>query len=125
MDTPERVRIDKWLWAARFFKTRSLALDAIALGRVRIGGERIKPAREARVGDRIEIIRGETRTVVLIQALSAARGPAAAARLLYAETAESVARRERQSQVRRYGAEPAATLQGRPTKRDRRRLEQL
>jgi ribosome-associated heat shock protein Hsp15 len=125
MDTPERVRIDKWLWAARFYKTRSLALDAIALGRVRIEGERIKPAREARVGDRVEIIQGETRTVVLIQALSAARGPATAARLLYAETAESLARRERQSQVRRYGAEPAATLQGRPTKRDRRRLQQL
>jgi ribosome-associated heat shock protein Hsp15 len=125
MDTPERIRIDKWLWAARFFKTRSLALEAIALGRVRVEGERIKPAREARVGERVEIVHGETRTVVVIQALSAVRGPAPAARLLYAETAESLARRERQSQVRRYGAEPAATLQGRPTKRDRRRLEQL
>ena len=125
MDTTERIRIDKWLWAARFFKTRSLALDAIALGRVRVAGERIKPAREARVGDRVEIVHGETRTVVVIQALSAVRGPAPAARLLYAETAESLARRERQAQVRRYGAEPAATLQGRPTKRDRRRLEQL
>ena len=125
MDTTERIRIDKWLWAARFFKTRSLALDAIALGRVRVEGERVKPAREARVGERVEIVHGETRTVVVIQALSAVRGPAPAARLLYAETAESLARRERQAQVRRYGAEPAATLQGRPTKRDRRRLEQL
>ena len=125
MDTTERVRIDKWLWAARFFKTRSLALDAIELGRVRIEGERVKPARETRVGERVEISQGEQRTVVVVRALSTVRGPAAAARLLYEETAQSVARRERQSQVRRYGAEPAATLQGRPTKRDRRRLERL
>jgi ribosome-associated heat shock protein Hsp15 len=125
METSERVRIDKWLWAARFFKTRSLALDAIALGRVRVEGERVKPARDARVGERVEIVQGENRTVVVIVALSAVRGPATAARLLYAETAESQARRERQAQVRRYGAEPAASLQGRPTKRDRRRLEQL
>jgi ribosome-associated heat shock protein Hsp15 len=125
METPERVRFDKWLWAARFFKTRSLALDAIALGRVRVAGDRIKPAREARIGDRVEIIQGEARTVVVVQALAAVRGPAAAARLLYSETADSIARRERQVQVRRYGAEPAATLQGRPTKRDRRLLEKL
>jgi ribosome-associated heat shock protein Hsp15 len=125
MESAERVRIDKWLWAARFFKTRSLALDAIALGRVRVAGERVKPAREARIGERVEIVQGEHRVVVVVQALSAVRGPATAARLLYTETAESLARRERQAQVRRYGAEPAASLQGRPTKRDRRRLEQL
>jgi ribosome-associated heat shock protein Hsp15 len=125
MDTPGHVRIDKWLWAARFFKTRSLALDAIALGRVRVEGERVKPAREARVGERVEIVQGEQRMVVVIAAVSAIRGPATAARLLYAETAESQARRERQAQVRRYGAEPAASLQGRPTKRDRRRLEKI
>jgi len=125
MDTAERIRIDKWLWAARFFKTRSLALDAIALGRVRVEGERVKPAREARIGERVEIVQGESRTVVVIRALSAVRGPATAARQLYAETAESQARRERQAQVRRYGAEPAAALQGRPTKRDRRLLEKL
>ncbi len=125
MDTAERIRIDKWLWAARFFKTRSLALDAIALGRVRVEGERVKPAREARIGERVEIVQGESRTVVVVRALSAVRGPATAARLLYAETAESRERRERQAQVRRYGAEPAATLAGRPTKRDRRLLEKL
>ena len=100
-------------------------MPAIALGRVRIAGERIKPAREARVGDRVEIVQGEARTVVVVQALSAVRGPASAARLLYTETAESIARRERQTQVRRYGAEPAASLPGRPTKRDRRLLEKL
>ena len=125
MDTSERVRIDKWLWAARFFKTRSLALDAIELGRVRIDGARVKPARDARIGERVEIAQGEHRTVVVIQALSAVRGSATVARALYSETTESLARRERQAQVRRYGAEPAATLQGRPTKRDRRRLDQL
>lgn len=125
MDAPERIRIDKWLWAARFFKTRSLALDAIALGRVRVEGERVKPAREARIGERVEIVHGESRIVVVVRALSAVRGPATAARLLYEETADSQARRERQAQVRRYGAEPAATLQGRPTKRDRRLLEKL
>jgi len=97
MDTPGHVRIDKWLWAARFFKTRSLALDAIALGRVRVEGERVKPAREARVGERVEIVQGEQRMVVVIAAVSAIRGPATAARLLYAETAESQARRERQA----------------------------
>jgi ribosome-associated heat shock protein Hsp15 len=125
MDNPERVRIDKWLWAARFYKTRSLALAAIELGRVRVEGERVKPAREARVGERVEVIVGEHRTVVVIQALSAVRGPATAARALYEETPESRERRERLAQVRRYGAEPAASLQGRPTKRDRRRLERL
>ena len=125
MDTPESVRIDKWLWAARFFKTRSLAADAVELGRVRIEGERVKPARSARIGERVEIAQGEQRRVVVVRALSAVRGPAPVARTLYEETAESAARRERAAQVRRYGAEPAATLAGRPTKRDRRRLERL
>ena len=125
MDTPEHVRIDKWLWAARFYKTRSQATDAIELGRVRVEGERVKAARAARVGERVEITQGEQRTVVVVRALSAVRGPAPVARALYEETTESAARRERAAQVRRYGAEPAATLQGRPTKRDRRRLERL
>ncbi len=124
-DAAEHVRIDKWLWAARFYKTRSQALDAIELGRVRVEGERVKPARAAHVGDRVEILAGATRIVVIVRALAAVRGPAPAARMLYEETAQSVAQRERQAQVRRYGAEPAATLQGRPTKRDRRRLERL
>ncbi len=125
MDSPDRVRIDKWLWAARFFKTRALALDAIALGRVRVEGERVKPAREARIGERVEIAAGEQRLVVIVRGLASVRGPAPVARTLYEETADSAARRERQAQVRRYGAEPAATLAGRPTKRDRRRLERL
>jgi len=125
MDETTRVRIDKWLWAARFYKTRSLALDAIELGRVRVEGQRVKPAREVRLGERIELVQGEQRIAVIVRALCAVRGPATAARTLYEETAQSVSKRERQAQVRRYGAEPAAALPGRPTKRDRRRLERL
>ena len=125
MADAQRVRMDKWLWAARFYKTRSLATAAIELGRVRIGGERVKPAREAHIGERVELVQGEQRLVIVVRALSAVRGPAAVARTLYEETAESLALRERQAQVRRYGAEPAASLTGRPTKRDRRRLERI
>jgi ribosome-associated heat shock protein Hsp15 len=125
MSDDARVRIDKWLWAARFYKTRSLALAAIELGRVRVEGERVKPAREARVGERIELLQGEQRIELVVRALSAVRGPAPVARALYEESAASLLRRERQAQARRYGVEPAAALAGRPTKRDRRRLERL
>jgi ribosome-associated heat shock protein Hsp15 len=115
-----RVRLDKWLWAARFFKTRSLASQAIDLGRVRIEGERIKPAREARVGETLDIQAGEQRFTVQVLALSAQRGPAPVARLLYQESPESLLRRQRLSEQR--ATEPARTLKGRPTKRDRREL---
>ena len=125
MNQVERVRIDKWLWAARFFKTRSLALDAIEFGRVRVEGQRVKPSREVHPGDRLLVVQGEQRIELIVLALSTIRGPANAARTLYAETPESTQRRERQAEVRRYAAEPAATLAGRPTKRDRRRLERL
>lgn len=121
----DRLRIDKWLWAARFFKTRAAACAAIELGRVRIDGERIKPAREARIGERVEILLGDARVEVDVVALSAQRGPAPAARLLYAETPASTERRERQAETRRYGAEPAQAIQGRPTKRDGRQLRRL
>jgi ribosome-associated heat shock protein Hsp15 len=121
----ERVRIDKWLWAARFYKTRSLALDAIELGRVRVEGARVKPAREARIGERIELQHGEQRIELVVRQLASVRGPAPVARRLYEETPASLQRRERQAQARRYGAEPAVTRQGRPTKRDRRKLAQL
>jgi len=125
MSTAARLRIDKWLWAARFYKTRSLAAAAIELGRVRVAGERIKPARETRVGDRIELQQGDARIELVVRALSEVRGPAPQARTLYEETAASALRREQRAQARRYGVEPAAALAGRPTKRDRRRLEQL
>jgi ribosome-associated heat shock protein Hsp15 len=123
--TTEHVRIDKWLWAARFFKTRSLATDAIELGRVRIAGERIKPAREARIGEALEIAIGEQRLEVVVRALSAVRGPALAARQLYVETEESVRRREQRAEARRLGAEPAQAIRGRPTKREGRALRRV
>jgi ribosome-associated heat shock protein Hsp15 len=125
MSDPDRIRIDKWLWAARFFKTRSLAAQAIDLGRVRIEGERIKPAREARIGETIAIQVGESRLQVVVKALSSLRGPASAARLLYEETPESLKLRARKAEQGRFGTEPARTLQGRPTKRDRRQLSDL
>ncbi|MFN7570432.1 MAG: RNA-binding S4 domain-containing protein [Betaproteobacteria bacterium] len=120
-----RIRIDKWLWAARFFKTRSLAAQAVDLGRVRLAGERIKPAREVHAGDRYEIAVGEQRLEIVVLGVSHIRGPAPAARLLYEETPESIARRTRLAEGRRLGAEPALALKGRPTKRDRRELGRL
>jgi len=114
------IRLDKWLWAARFFKTRSQASQAIDLGRVRIDGERLKPAHEARIGEMLDVQVGEQRMQVVIRALSEQRGPASVARELYQETADSVARRERRAEQR--AAEPARSIKGRPTKRDRREL---
>ena len=119
------MRLDKWLWAARFFKTRSLAQQAVAGGRVQLNGERTKRAHEVRVGDSIDIRVGEWRWQILVKALSEQRGPAEEARRLYDETPESRAERERRQDLRRWGAEPAASLKGRPTKRDRRLLEGL
>lgn len=122
MQADARVRIDKWLWAARLFKTRTLAVDAVDLGRVRVNGERVKPAREARVGDRVEVLAGDMRSEFVIRALSARRGPAAVAQRLYEETEDSRVRRERRRELGRYGAEPARAISGRPTKRDGRLL---
>ena len=122
MQSEGRVRIDKWLWAARLFKTRTLAAYAVDLGRVRINGERIKPAREARPGDRVEVQLGEVRLDLVIRALSGQRGPASTAQQLYEETAESRMRREMRRESLRYGAEPARSIKGRPTKRDGRAL---
>ncbi len=121
MQGSDRLRLDKWLWAARFFKTRSLASQAIDLGRVCVDGERVKPAREVKIGDRLLIQAGEQRFEILVRALSATRGPAPVARELYQETGESLARRARQAEQRT--AEPARSIKGRPTKRDRRDLE--
>jgi ribosome-associated heat shock protein Hsp15 len=120
-----RVRLDKWLWAARLFKTRSVAAEAVNSGRVRVNGARTKPAREVRPGDRIEISQRAAAMVVDVQAVSAVRGPAPVARRLYVETADSAARRESLREAHRLGAEPADALQGRPTKRDARRLKRL
>ncbi|MFN5510959.1 MAG: RNA-binding S4 domain-containing protein [Burkholderiales bacterium] len=117
------VRLDKWLWAARFFKTRSLAQDAIEQGRVRVAEERVKTARLLRVGERVSIRIESIERQVIVQALSEQRGPASVAQTLYQETAESVVAREAAREQRRLFAEPAQAIVGRPTKRDRRQLE--
>jgi len=121
--TESRVRLDKWLWAARFFKTRSLAAEEIAKGRVAVNGQPAKASREVRADDLIEMRQGGLARQVKVLALSHVRGPAPVAQVLYAETAESIAERERLARARRDGVEPALAIeQGRPTKRDRRRL---
>jgi ribosome-associated heat shock protein Hsp15 len=123
MNDTLRVRLDKWLWAARFFKTRALAAEEADRGRVQVNGANAKPAREVRVGDRIRLRQGVIERTVDVRALSSIRGPAPAAQALYEETAESTAARERAATARRLAPEPADSLeQGRPTKRDRRQL---
>ena len=126
MQAPEGksgVRLDKWLWAARFFKTRSLATDEIGKGRVEVNGQTAKASREVRVGDRVELRQGSVRRTVTVCGLSAVRGPAPVAQSLYAETPESIASREEAARSRRLAPEPAAAIgQGRPTKRNQRQL---
>jgi ribosome-associated heat shock protein Hsp15 len=119
------VRIDKWLWAARFFKTRSLATEAVAGGRVHVNGARVKAAREIRVGDVVEVTIATVRRTVQVTGLAERRGPAAVAATLYAETPESVAAREQQARERRLARPLGADLGARPTKLERRRLEAL
>jgi len=121
----ERVRIDRWLWAARFFKTRSAAADAVAGGHVQVDGERVKPARDVRVGDTLEIRRGETRWTVVVSGIADRRGSASVAATLYEETAESLETRERERLARRLARPLGADLAGRPTKQARRRLDAL
>jgi len=117
------VRLDKWLWAARFFKTRSLAQQAIAAGRVKLKEVRVKSSHELKAGDALAIRVGDFEWQIVVSALSDKRGPAEQARKLYQETEASRAERERRRDLRRWGAEPASALKGRPTKRDRRRIE--
>jgi len=117
------MRVDKWLWAARFFKTRSLAQQAIAAGRVKLNDGRVKPAHELKTGDGVAIRVVDYEWQIVVKALSDKRGPAEQARKLYQETEASRAERERRQDLRRWGAEPASALKGRPTKRDRRRIE--
>ena len=119
------MRLDKWLWAARFFKTRSLAQQAVAAGRVQLNGERTKPAHEVKPNDSIVVRVGDWRWAIIVRELSERRGPAEEARKLYEETAASRAERERRSDLRRFGVEPASSIKGRPTKRDRRELERF
>ncbi len=118
------LRIDKWLWAARFFKTRSLATEEVIKGRVQLNGQDVKAAREVKIGDTIQLRQGQVQRIVTVRGLSGVRGPAPVAQALYEETPESIAAREVAAQQRRFGVEPAHTLvQGRPTKRDRRDIK--
>lgn len=120
------IRIDKWLWAARFFKTRSLAQEAVELGRVRLAGQRLKPSRDVKPGDRLTVERGEERFEIFVEKISAVRGPAPAAQTLYRETDESREKRERASEMRKIAMEPASTIaKGRPTKRDARLIRRV
>ncbi len=120
-----RARLDKWLWAARFFKTRGLAAEAIERGRVSVNDQLAKASRELKPGDRVALRHaGNAVQTVVVRGLSTQRGPAAVAQTLYEETAESLAARAAAAQARRLAPEPAQTLtQGRPTKRDRRDLD--
>ena len=120
----QSTRIDKWLWAARFFKTRTLAADAVKGGRVELGGARVKAAKEVAVGDELQITIGQTRRTVVVRGVSDKRGPAKVAVTLYEETPESIAAREAAAEQRRLmSPPPGADLGMRPTKRDRRRLD--
>jgi ribosome-associated heat shock protein Hsp15 len=116
-------RIDKWLWAARFFKTRSLASQAVAGGKVKLNGERTKPAKELRIGDELSIHIGAHEWLVRVMQVSDRRGPATVARALYEEDEASRARRIEQVALRRVVADPGSDRRGRPTKRERRELD--
>jgi ribosome-associated heat shock protein Hsp15 len=119
----DRLRLDKWLWVARLYKTRALAAEEVDLGRVSVNGQPAKPGRDMKVGDTLTLRQGPVQRELRVLGLSAMRGPAPVAQALYAETAESMAAREAAAARRRMGVEPADTLShGRPTKRDRRQL---
>jgi ribosome-associated heat shock protein Hsp15 len=119
-----RVRIDRWLWAARFFKTRSLAADAIQAGHIQINDARAKAAKEVGPGDRVDVTVGDQRWTVMVRDVEERRGTATRAQELYEETSESQERRQRQRSERRLAPVPGGDLGARPTKRDRRRIDQ-
>jgi ribosome-associated heat shock protein Hsp15 len=117
------VRIDKWLWAARFFKTRTLATDAVDAGKVRLNDERVKPARSVKIGDTLDIDNGATEWEVIVRDLSEVRGSAPVAQKLYEEIPASIVKRLNDAEQRKFFREPSTTIKGRPTKRDRRQLD--
>lgn len=122
----DKLRIDKWLWAARFYKTRSLACDEIDKGRVQVNGATVKPAREVKAGDSVQLRNGAITRTVTVLGVSDKRGPAPQAALLFQETEASIQQRQQAAEQRRLAPEPALTLsQGRPTKRDRRDADKL
>lgn len=120
-----RLRIDKWLWAARFFKARAVAAQAVEGGHVHVNGQRVKPAKDIKPGDVLDITVGDARWTVTVLALADRRGPATGARTLYAETQESQARRAAQSEMRKLAAGPAPGTRGRPSKKDRRQIRRF
>ena len=121
----DRLRIDKWLWAARFFKTRSLAAEEIGKNRVQVNGDVAKASREVKAGDTVALRQGSLQRTVRVRGISGQRGPAPVAQQLYEETAESLAAQEAAREQRRLGSEPALSIeQGRPTKRERRDLDE-
>lgn len=124
-ESTEKLRIDKWLWAARFFKTRSLAAQAVDGGKVKLNGQRVKPAKALQTGDALEIHIGDSVWQIMVRELCSRRGPAEAAQQCYEETAASQALRQEQAATRREAREPAAQMHGRPTKRDRRMLKKF
>jgi ribosome-associated heat shock protein Hsp15 len=121
----DKLRIDKWLWAARFYKTRTLASDEVVRGRVEVNRQEVKPAREVKVGDTVTLRQGPVTRIVVVKGLSGTRGPAPVAQQLYEETADSVKARQESAEQRRLSPEPAMSIeQGRPTKRGRRELDE-
>jgi ribosome-associated heat shock protein Hsp15 len=118
----ERVRLDKWLWAARFFKHRSLATEAVDGGKIQLNGIRVKPAKDVKIGERVDIQIADSRYTVIVRGIAEKRGSATIAQGLYEETPESIAAREAGHEERRLAATPGADLHGRPTKRDRRQI---
>ena len=124
-DSVPRTRVDKWLWAARFFKHRSAATEAIDGGKVKLNGLATKPSREIKAGDRLDTTVGEDTRTVMVRAITDKRGTATVAQTLYEETAESMEARERARELRKFAATPGADLHGRPTKRDRRRIDRF
>ena len=125
MSSPEKIRIDKWLWAARFFKTRSLAADAVNGGKVHVNGRRVKSARSINIGDRLKITRGQFQSVLIVKALDEKRGPAKVAQRLYEETPESLKKRELQLQQRKILNAEVQQTKTKPDKRQRRQIRKV
>lgn len=125
LEASSKLRLDKWLWAARFYKTRSLAVQAIERGKVRVGGETVKPAKDIKVGDVLQLTHGDTPRELVVQALASTRRGAPEAQQLYAETSDSIAKKETAAVQRKLAPEPATQLHGRPTKRQRRDLKRF
>ena len=124
-ETSKEIRIDKWFWVARFFKTRSFAAEAVAGGKVEVNGARAKPSRSIRPGDRLDLRRGPYEWTVIVRGIAKNRGPAPHARLLFEETEESQRRREAAAAQMKFEQPPEFDLPGRPSKKDRRSIQRF